>query len=90
MSNRHSYNMRRHPYTLDDIALYDFPAAIDQIREQIGDRRLHVICHCLGAVSFMMSLFGGTVTGVTSAIANSVGPHPARTPLVELKLTAAP
>ena len=37
MSNRHSYNMRRHSFTLDDVALYDFPAAIAKVREH--DRR---------------------------------------------------
>ena len=90
MSNRHSYNMRRHSYTMDDVALYDFPAAIDEIRKHIGDRRLHVISHCLGAVSFMMSLFGGTVTGITSAIANSVALTPRVPRWSKLKLTSAP
>jgi cholesterol oxidase len=90
MSNRHSYNMRRHSYTMDDVALYDFPAALEEIRTHIGDRRLHVISHCLGAVSFMMSLFGGAVTGVTSAIANSVALTPRVPRWSKLKLTSAP
>jgi cholesterol oxidase len=71
MSNRHSYNLKQHRYNLDDIALFDHPAAIAKMREHIGNRRLHVICHCLGSVSFMMSLFGKTVDGITSVIANS-------------------
>jgi lysosomal acid lipase/cholesteryl ester hydrolase len=90
MSNRHTYNMRRHSYTMDDVALYDFPAALAMIREHIGDRRLHVVCHCLGAVSFMMSLFGGAVTGVTSVIANSVALTPRVPRWSELKLGSAP
>ena len=32
--------------------------------------------HCLGSVSFMMSLFGKAVTGITSVIANSVALTP--------------
>ena len=32
MSNRHDYNMRRHRYNMDDIALYDMPAAIATVR----------------------------------------------------------
>jgi len=71
MSNRYSYNLRRHDYNLDDIALFDYPAAIAKMRESIGNRRIHVICHCLGAVSFMMSLFGKAVNNITSVIANS-------------------
>ena len=52
MSNRHSYNLFPHRYTFDDIALYDYPPAIDIIRRHVGpDRRLHVIAHCLGSVT---------------------------------------
>ena len=36
MSNRHSYNLFPHRYTFDDIALYDYPPAIDIIREHVG------------------------------------------------------
>ena len=64
------------PVQLDDIALYDHPPAIDIVREHIGAGRVHVIAHCLGSVSFMMSLFGKAVTGVTSLVANSVGLTP--------------
>jgi len=72
MSNRYSYNLTRHRYNLDDVALFDHPAAIEKMRESIGNRRIHVICHCQGSVSFMMSLFGKTLTGITSVISNSV------------------
>lgn len=76
MSNRHSYNLIRHRYSLDDVALFDFPAAIAKLREKIGDRRIHVICHCLGSASFVMSLFAKAVTGIVSVIANSVALTP--------------
>ena len=76
MSNRHSYNLFPHRYTFDDVALYDFPPAIELIRSHIGDRRLHVIAHCLGSVTFMMSLFGKAVDGIASCIANSVALTP--------------
>jgi lysosomal acid lipase/cholesteryl ester hydrolase len=77
MSNRHPYNLLKRGYTMDDVALYDFPAALAKLREVAGNKRIHVICHCLGSVSFLMSLFSGTVDGVTSVIANSAGltPH---------------
>lgn len=77
MSNRYHYNLTRHRHNMDDIALYDHPAAIAKIREVVGPhRRIHVICHCLGALSFMMSLFGKSVEGITSVIANSVALTP--------------
>jgi len=75
---------------MDEIALFDFPPAVAKIREHIGDRPLHVICHCLGAVSFTMSLFGGAVDGITSVIANSVALTPRVPKWSKLKLRMAP
>ncbi|MCG8418007.1 MAG: alpha/beta fold hydrolase [Proteobacteria bacterium] len=71
MSNRHPYNLWRHRFTMDDIALYDYPPAVELIRQVSGARRIHVIAHCLGAISFAMSLFGGVTKGIHSAIFNS-------------------
>lgn len=90
MSNRYPYNLLRTSYNMDDIALYDFPAAIATMRAEIGDRPIHVICHCLGSVSFMMSLFGKAVTGITSVIANSVALTPRVPPWSRVKLLLAP
>lgn len=91
MSNRHSYNLRRHRYTLDDCALYDHPKAIEEIKRIAGaGKRIHVICHCLGAASFVMSLFAGLVPDVTSVAANSVALTPRFEKLMYLKAMVAP
>jgi cholesterol oxidase len=90
MSNRHSYNLAAHRYNMDDIALYDFPAALASLRAAVGGRRIHVICHCLGSVSFLMSLFGRAVAGVTSVISNSVGLTPRVPWWSRVKLALAP
>jgi cholesterol oxidase len=90
MSNRHPYNLVRHRYNLDDIALFDHPAAVAKMREELGDRRIHVICHCLGSASFMMSLFGRAVSDVASVIANSVALSVHVPRWSELKLRVAP
>ena len=90
MSNRHPYNMTRHDWTMDDVALYDFPAALDVMRQHVGGSRIHVIAHCLGSVSFMMSLFGKQVEGLTSAIVNSVALTPRIRTWSRIKLTTAP
>ncbi len=90
MSNRHSYNLQVNRYNLDDIAMYDYPAAIARIRKELGDRRIHVICHCLGAVSFTMSVFGKAVEGITSVIANSVALTPRVPGWSKLKLSVSP
>src|SRR3546814_2105556 len=52
MSNRHIYNLGPHRWSMDDCALYDHPKAIRTVREIAGNKRIHVICHCLGSMSF--------------------------------------
>lgn len=90
MSNRFSYNLEPHRYTMDDIAKYDYPPALETLRSIVGaDKRVHVICHCLGAASFVMSLFAKQVE-VTSCIANSVALTPRVPGWSRVKLTVAP
>jgi cholesterol oxidase len=76
MSQRYSYNLIPHAFTLDDVALFDFPAALEALRAAAGGRRVHVIAHCLGSVAFLMSLAAGKVTSIASVIVNSVGLTP--------------
>ncbi len=90
MSNRHSYNLLPNRYNMDDIALFDHPAAIAKMRESIGNRRIHVISHCLGANSFSMALFGKTVNNIASAIFNSVSLTPRVPKWSNVKLHVAP
>jgi cholesterol oxidase len=90
MSNRYSYNLFKHRYNMDDIALYDFPPALELMRQHNDGAPIHVICHCLGAVSFLMSLFGGAVDGIASVIANSVGLTPRVPAWSRAKLYFAP
>jgi cholesterol oxidase len=90
MSNRFPYNRSVHRFNMDDIALYDYPAALTELRRIVGDRRVHVISHCLGSVSFLMSLFGGAVDGISSVIANSVGLTPRVPNWSRVKLNVAP
>jgi cholesterol oxidase len=91
MSNRHPYNQQRHRFTMDDIALYDHPAALSKIRETTSpDQKIHVISHCLGAVSFSMSLFGKAASHVQSAIFNSCSLTPRVPSWSRIKLTFAP
>jgi lysosomal acid lipase/cholesteryl ester hydrolase len=90
MSNRHPYNLQPHRFSMDDVALFDFPPALARIREQVGQRRIHVIAHCLGSVSFMMSLFGKAVSDIASVVANSVALTPRVPPFSLLKLRTLP
>ncbi|HKG93541.1 MAG TPA: alpha/beta fold hydrolase [Gemmatimonadaceae bacterium] len=90
MSNRHPFNLQRHRYTLDDIALFDHPAAVAKIREAVGaGKRIHVISHCLGAASFAMSVFAKAVE-VDSLIANSVALTPRVSTWSRMKIAVSP
>ncbi len=90
MSNRFPYDCETHSYTLDDIADWDYPAAISELRRHIGDRRVHVIAHCLGSLSFMMSLFGGRLPDIASVTCNSVALTPRVPTWSRLKLSYGP
>jgi lysosomal acid lipase/cholesteryl ester hydrolase len=90
MSNRHAYNLLRHRYTMDHVALFDYPPALARIREVAGpDVRIHVIAHCLGSASFTMSLFAGIVE-VSSLISNSIALTPRVPGWSKVKLKLAP
>jgi cholesterol oxidase len=90
MSNRFPYDAEMHRYTLDDIADYDYPAALRELRRHVGDRRVHVVAHCLGSLSFMMSLFGGRLPGIASVTCNSVALTPRMPTWSRLKLMFGP
>lgn len=90
-SMRHNYDLFPLNYSFDDTTLYDLPAAFAKIRQVVGhDARIHVICHCVGSISFMMSLYAGTVDGITSVISNSVSLTPKVPAWSAMKLSAAP
>lgn len=90
-SMRHSYNLFPHRYTLDDVARYDIPAAIKTVRKEIGpDARIHAIVHCVGSITFFMSLLGGYTDGISSVITNSVSTVLNVHPWSRMKLRLAP
>jgi cholesterol oxidase len=90
-SMRYSYDLFPADFTLDDIALYDMPAAFSKIRQIVGpDVRIHVIAHCVGSLTFMMSLYAGLLDGITSVISNSVSLTPRVPTWCRIKLAFAP
>ena len=63
------------PFTLDDIARYDWPAAVEAVRAATG-RHPHVIAHCIASMTAQMSLLDGRLDGVRSLMASQVTVHP--------------
>jgi cholesterol oxidase len=90
-SCRFPYNQARHRYTFDDIALFDHPAAIAELRRHIGpNRRIHIIAQCVGALTISMSLFAKTIHSISSVILNAVALTPNVSPWARMKLAVGP
>ncbi|WP_405493162.1 alpha/beta hydrolase [Nocardia sp. NBC_00511] len=71
-SCRLRHNESGRPYTVDDVALYDLPAALAQVRARIGDRPLFVVSHCIGALAVAQSLTAGLLPGLAGVVAQGV------------------
>lgn len=66
----------RQPFTLDDVAMVDWPSAISCVLENTPDDVVDVqtIVHCIGSMSLFMAVLAGE-TRVRSIIASQTGPH---------------
>ncbi|MEO1292300.1 MAG: alpha/beta fold hydrolase [Pseudomonadota bacterium] len=62
------------PFTLDDVALKDWPAAIDLILERTGAKAVCTVVHCIGSMSLFMAILGGE-TRVKSMVVSQLGTH---------------
>lgn len=61
--------------TGDEVARFDLPAAVATVQATTGAPSIQVIGHCYGAATFTMSLLGGWLTGVRSAVLSQVATH---------------
>ena len=61
---------------IDDVAEIDWPAAIHFVRARTGRDSVQVVGHCVGSLSFLMSVTGGSISGVRSAICSQLTLHP--------------
>lgn len=62
-------------FTLDDIARYDYPAAVETVRAATGAESVQIMAHCVGSLTMLMSLAAG-LEGVRSAVASQLTLHP--------------
>ena len=66
-------------FTVDDIALRDWPAAIDTVRRETGADSVQAMGHCVGGLSLFMAI-GGGLEGLRSATFSALAGHPIPTP----------
>ena len=60
--------------TADDVATYDYPAAIAKVLELTGAKTVQMVVHCYGSASFFMAMLKG-MQGVRSAVCSQVATH---------------
>ncbi|MEO1729457.1 MAG: GMC oxidoreductase [Pseudomonadota bacterium] len=63
-------------FCIDDIARYDWPAAIDKIRSVTGADSVQALAHCVGSMSLLMGIGAGWVSHVRSFISSQLTLHP--------------
>ncbi len=64
------------PWTLDEAAAFDHPAAVKEILARTGATTLKAVVHCQGSTSFMMAAVSGLLPEVDTVISNAVSLHP--------------
>lgn len=73
------------PYTIDDIACVDWPAAVAFVQQATGARDVQTLAHCVGSMSLLMALLRG-MKGVRSVVSSALTLHPVTTWLNYLKV----
>jgi cholesterol oxidase len=58
----------------DDVALNDYPAAVDKVREITGARDVQMVVHCWGSTTFFMAMLAG-LEGVRSVVSSQIATH---------------
>ncbi len=74
------------PWTLDDAAAYDHPAAVRHIVAETGAASVKAIVHCQGSTSFCMSAVAGLLPEVDLIVSNAVSLHPVIPPFARFKI----
>lgn len=74
------------PWTLDDVALHDLPAAVRHILEETDAASLRIVAHCAGAAAASMASVAGLLPEVDVIVANGVSLHPVVPPAARAKL----
>jgi len=78
----------RTQFTLDDIARFDWPAAVAYVCRVTGAPSVQALGHCIGSATGFMSLLSGHLTGVRQFVASQVMPFVEVSALTKLKAAA--
>ena len=82
---RGSIHAGPNPWTMDQAAVHDHPAAVRAIVDDTGADDIKAVIQCIGSTSFTMSALAGLVPQVSTIVANSVSLHVAVPPTARRK-----
>jgi cholesterol oxidase len=72
-------------FTADTVATMDHPPALDAVRAETGRSDVHVVAHCVGSLTWMMTALAGSAEP-SSLLCSSVALHPIGPRLTRLKV----
>ena len=72
------------PFTADDIARYDYPAAVAKVLEVTASPSVQMVVHCYGSTTFFMAMLAG-LQGVRSVVSSQIATHIVCPPMTRLK-----
>ncbi|MEZ5343596.1 MAG: GMC oxidoreductase [Acidimicrobiales bacterium] len=62
-------------FTIDDIAMRDWPAAVAEVKRRTGATSVQAVGHCVGSVTILMAVLAG-LDGIRSAVCSQFAVHP--------------
>ncbi|MEO9801986.1 MAG: GMC family oxidoreductase N-terminal domain-containing protein [Reichenbachiella sp.] len=68
----------------DEIAKYDYPAAVETVQSITGAKDVQFVVHCFGSTTWSMSMLAG-LQGVRSAVCSQVSTHIVAPTLTKIK-----
>ncbi|QRR01481.1 alpha/beta fold hydrolase [Dyadobacter sandarakinus] len=85
---RGSIACKANEWDLDQVAMFDHPAAVREVRAQTGAESIKAIVHCQGSTSFMIAAVQGLLPDVKTIVSNAVSLHPIVSPAANIKINA--
>jgi cholesterol oxidase len=73
-------------FSIDDVAVRDYPAAVQAVLRETDAGTIQVLAHCVGSMSLLMALLAGKLKyQLRSVICSQLGLHPIAPPFAEVK-----
>jgi cholesterol oxidase len=74
----------RSQFSLDEIAIYDYPAAVKKVLEETGAESVQIMGHCVASVTLLMALLAG-LQSVRTAVCSQFVTHVEQPPVQQVK-----